>query len=248
MKPIYKVKFVDDGDDRTMEAALRGILRAKENLRPKAEVLPAEQPDGTFSGTLSSPLATISPVLRRVVLPETPLTTEGFSSTVEVRHLGPGDHPSGSPQTVHAGDGGGSAPSGGGSGPAAGGGWRSGSGDKEIASAFVQARALVPPERQGYLSQTSSEEIARSGESVFLSTSGRSGFMLTPEGEIRNLFSTEHAGAAALEQAIREGGTRLDCFAGFLPQFYERFGFREVRREPNWTPGGPDVVYMERTL
>lgn len=127
-----------------------------------------------------------------------------------------------------------------------GGGWRSGSGDKEIASAFVQARALVPPERQGYLSQTSSKEITRSGYCVFLSTSGRSGFMLTPEGEIQNLFSTEHAGAAGLEQAIREGGTRLDCFDGFLPQFYGRFGFREVRREPNWTPGGPDVVYMER--
>lgn len=232
MKPIYKVKFIDDGDDRTMEAALRGILAAQENLRPKVE--------GVGMPVVQGPL-------RRVILGGTMLTAEGFSSTIETRHLGPGDHPSGSPQTVHAGDGGGSAPSGEGSGPAAGGGWRSGSGDKEIASAFVQARALVPPEQQGYLSQTSSEEIASSGYSAFLSTSGRSGFMLTPEGEIQNLFSTEHAGAAALEQAIREGGTRLDCFDGFLPQFYERFGFREVRRESNWTPGGPDVVYMERT-
>jgi hypothetical protein len=231
VKRIYKVKFIDDGDERTMEAVLRGILRAKEEMRPKVE--------GPGTPVVQGPL-------RRVLLPETLLTTEGFSSTMEVRHLGPGDHPSGSPQSVHGGDGGGSAPSGGGSGPAAGGGWRSGSGDKEIASAFVQARALVPPERQGYLSQTSSEEIASSGYRGFLSTSGRSGFMLTPEGEIQNLFSTEHAGAAALEEAIREGGTRLDCFDGFLPRFYERFGFREVRREPNWTPGGPDVVYMER--
>lgn len=228
MKPIYKVRFIDDGDDRTMEAALRGILAAQENLRPKAEPVSGEESDGT----LSSP-PSISRVLRRVVFPETALTPEGFSYTMEVRHLGPGDHPSGSPQSVHGGHGGG-------------GGWRSGSGDKEIASAFVQARALVPPERQGYLSQTSSEEIARSGYCAFLSTSGRTGFMLTPEGEIQNLFSTEHAGVAALEQAIREGGTRLDCFDGFLPLFYERFGFREVRREPNWTPGGPDVVYMER--
>jgi hypothetical protein len=46
-------------------------------------------------------------VLRRVQFPETLLTTEGFSGKIKVRHLGPGDHPSGSPQTVHAGDGGG---------------------------------------------------------------------------------------------------------------------------------------------
>ena len=84
MKRIYKVKFIDDGDERTMEAALRGILRAQENLHPKAEVLPAEQPDGTLAGTLSSPAATISPVLRRVVQPETPLTAEGFDDTIQV--------------------------------------------------------------------------------------------------------------------------------------------------------------------
>lgn len=92
MKPIYKVKFIDDGDDRTMEAALRGILRAKEEMRPKVE--------GPGTPVVQGPL-------RRVVLPETLLTAEGFSSTIETRHLGPGDHPSGSPQSVHAGGGGG---------------------------------------------------------------------------------------------------------------------------------------------
>jgi len=29
-----------------------------------------------------------------------------------------------------------------------------------------------------------------------------------------------------------------------LPGFYARFGFVEVRRESNWTPGKEDVVYM----
>jgi len=42
VKRIYKVKFIDDGDDRTMEAALRGIRRAKENLRPKPKPLSVE--------------------------------------------------------------------------------------------------------------------------------------------------------------------------------------------------------------
>ena len=82
MKRIYKVKFIDDGDDRTMEAALRGIRRTKENLRPKVETPSAEGPDGTLTGTLSS-TPTISPVLRRAVLPETPLTTEGFSGRMK---------------------------------------------------------------------------------------------------------------------------------------------------------------------
>ena len=38
----------------------------------------------------------------------------------------------------------------------------------------------------------------------------------------------------------------LDCFDGFLPDFYAEFGFVEYKREPNWDPKGADVVYMRR--
>ena len=31
-----------------------------------------------------------------------------------------------------------------------------------------------------------------------------------------------------------------------LKTFYEQFGFKEFKREANWTPGGPDNVYMRR--
>ena len=44
--------------------------------------------------------------------------------------------------------------------------------------------------------------------------------------------------------AIASGARTLDCFDDFLPGFYARFGFVEVRRESNWTPGKEDVVYM----
>ena len=36
----------------------------------------------------------------------------------------------------------------------------------------------------------------------------------------------------------------LDCFDGYLPDFYSKFGFVEYKREPNWVPGKADVVYM----
>lgn len=72
------------------------------------------------------------------------------------------------------------------------------------------------------------------------------------DGDIVNLFSLEKGrGRSGLLHAIENGGRKLDCFdkkAGQekgLPDYYKTFGFVEVRREPNWTKGEPDVVYME---
>ena len=64
-----------------------------------------------------------------------------------------------------------------------------------------------------------------------------------------------------LREAIRLGGSKLDCFDGYLPKFYARNGFQETKREPwnddfapaDWdyeTMGRPDIVFMalpERT-
>lgn len=59
------------------------------------------------------------------------------------------------------------------------------------------------------------------------------------------VFSTvKGQGALIINRAISLGATDLDCFDGHLVEFYARFGFREVRREPNWTEGEPDVVWM----
>lgn len=44
--------------------------------------------------------------------------------------------------------------------------------------------------------------------------------------------------------AIKDGATHLDCFDGWLPKFYQRNGFRETLREPNYNKGGPSVVFM----
>jgi hypothetical protein len=51
-------------------------------------------------------------------------------------------------------------------------------------------------------------------------------------------------GDALVSDAIARGAKHLNCFDGYLPTLYARHGFVEVRREPNWTEGGPDIVYM----
>ena len=58
------------------------------------------------------------------------------------------------------------------------------------------------------------------------------------------LFRSE--GWRLLHEAIGvDGAVRLNCFDGDLVGLYSQFGFKVVTREPNWTPGGPDVVTME---
>lgn len=65
-------------------------------------------------------------------------------------------------------------------------------------------------------------------------------------GELIGLFAWPGTwGVWLLLRAMDEGATRLNCFDGFLPEYYAKYGWREVRREPNYEAGGPDVIYME---
>jgi len=80
----------------------------------------------------------------------------------------------------------------------------------------------------------------------YLSETGKSGFGITSDGTLIALHSTDKSGRAAIKAAMKLGAYKLDCFAGYLSELYAKFGFEVVRREPNWTPGGPDVVWMER--
>lgn len=73
----------------------------------------------------------------------------------------------------------------------------------------------------------------------------RSGFAIRADGELVYVFSLERGrGDAIVAEAIKRGATYLDCFAGYLWTLYARHGFRPCKVVPNWTPGGPDVVYM----
>ena len=100
------------------------------------------------------------------------------------------------------------------------------------------------------------------GKRLFISESGKSGFALSPDGDIVSVFSEagSREGRGAMALATQMGGTKLDCFDTVLPGYYAVHGFRAVARikwNDEYTPTGwdfdafaqfnggrPDVVYM----
>lgn len=88
-------------------------------------------------------------------------------------------------------------------------------------------------------------DIEPAGTRYYLDHVNGAGFAIRKDGELVFVHSlTRGLGAALVEVAIRAGATRLDCFDGYLVDLYSAHGFVETSREPNWTPGGPDVVFM----
>lgn len=89
------------------------------------------------------------------------------------------------------------------------------------------------------------DEYPRWDTSYYLTRDRLSGYGVRDGGELVGLFSLVRGrGSALVTQAIADGATSLDCFDGFLPEFYARHGFVEVGRDVNWDENGPDVVYM----
>jgi hypothetical protein len=85
------------------------------------------------------------------------------------------------------------------------------------------------------------------GAKPYVSPDNLSGVIVTRDGEIIGLWSaTRGRGDDLVRTALYAGGHRLDCFDGYLPALYARHGFTETHRAPNWTAGGPDVVWMTR--
>ncbi|MEU5403728.1 hypothetical protein ABZ348_31055 [Streptomyces sp. NPDC005963] len=83
------------------------------------------------------------------------------------------------------------------------------------------------------------------GARYFLADDLMSGFGIDGDGTLIGVFSLiKGRGEGMVTHAIKSGARKLDCFDGFLPGYYERFGFVETERVPNWTQGEPDVVFM----
>jgi len=80
-----------------------------------------------------------------------------------------------------------------------------------------------------------------------LSPDKTTGYAIKPDGDLVSVFNIGKKGMGkyAVVDAIEEGATKLDTFDGKLVKYYQQFGFTEYKREPNWTPGQPDVVYMK---
>lgn len=107
------------------------------------------------------------------------------------------------------------------------------------------------------LRELSADELANSR--VFLAENGEAGFVVSPEGDLQNVFNNgpkgTGVGADMVEHAIENGAVTLDAYDGFLPRFYTEHGFAETGRmkfNPEYAPDGwnfeaddsPDVVFM----
>jgi hypothetical protein len=84
------------------------------------------------------------------------------------------------------------------------------------------------------------------GARYYLTNDFQSGFGVASDGTLIGLFSTVKGRGEDLmwDAVTHKGAKRLDCFDGFLPEYYKRFGFVETERVANWTAGEPDVVFM----
>lgn len=65
-------------------------------------------------------------------------------------------------------------------------------------------------------------------------------------GELKALWcDVPGEGGYLVQSAVADGAHRLNCFDGYLVELYSQFGFKVVTRQPNWAPGGADVLHME---
>jgi hypothetical protein len=89
------------------------------------------------------------------------------------------------------------------------------------------------------------EEMPRDAR-YYVTADLKSGFGVDAEGTLIGVFSLVKGRGEELiwDAVLHQGATKLDCFDGFLPDYYKRFGFTETERVPNWMAGEPDVVFM----
>ncbi|WP_394615896.1 hypothetical protein JNUCC0626_40200 [Lentzea sp. JNUCC 0626] len=113
------------------------------------------------------------------------------------------------------------------------------------ADTYRDALAVARDQSVRVADATSSPEEMPDNAVYYLADDLTSGFGVSSDADLIGLFSTTKGrGQHLVNEAIGLGARTLDCFDGFLPDYYESFGFAETKREPNWAPGGPDVVYM----
>ena len=124
---------------------------------------------------------------------------------------------------------------------------------------FVNARNKS--QRATFLSQNSPHDLTN--HQLYVGHSSDTGYAIDQNKDLQNVFSNANIdftkgkglGREALIDASKNGATTLDCFDGFLPKYYKKFGFVVTSRlpfddeyaPPNWNYkdyGRPDVVFM----
>ncbi|MFF3249721.1 hypothetical protein ACFYWP_01645 [Actinacidiphila glaucinigra] len=112
---------------------------------------------------------------------------------------------------------------------------------------YTMALGMARKQSRRIAESTSKPGEMPTGARYFVTSDLRSGFGIDADGTLIGLFSlVKGRGEELVWGAVDRGASKLDCFDGFLPKYYERFGFVETERVANWTPGEPDVVFMAR--
>lgn len=115
----------------------------------------------------------------------------------------------------------------------------------EFLQAFLKARLTSDKVAQATSQVAEVADGLTENDRCFLVSGGMGGFIVKEDGELIAVFSlVKGRGAALIHAAKDQGATHLDCFDGFLVDFYRAQGFSVVAREPNWTQGEPDIVWM----
>ena len=101
--------------------------------------------------------------------------------------------------------------------------------DRSLPAAFLSSQSAN--QRAGFMSPYSIKELSELR--LFKVPGSNAGFAIKPDGDIiavHNSSGVRGLGRHLLVAAIRNGGTKLDHFDGFLSKFYESFGFIEYER------------------
>jgi len=122
---------------------------------------------------------------------------------------------------------------------------------------YISISKGLPSDLQKMISFYNEEELANLGVSFYLSDNEKSGYGLTRDKDLINVFSATgaHQGPATVIDAIKNGAETLDCFDTNLPGFYRKFGFDEYKRvkwDDRYAPEGwnyerfgrPDIIFM----
>jgi len=122
---------------------------------------------------------------------------------------------------------------------------------------FIRNRDRLPKHLKAFVTPHSAKDYRRLGAEVYMTRDGLAGYAITRDRDLISVFSLPGArrGAEVVADAIERGARSLDCIDGKLPEFYNRFGFKEYDRiawDDKYAPkdwdydrfGRPDIVYM----
>ena len=125
---------------------------------------------------------------------------------------------------------------------------------EELSKIFIQERNKN--KRVDFMSPLTVENLKDC--KILMINEGKTGCAIAHDGDLQNVYNNSASGEGAkiIQFAIKNGAKKLDCFDNFLPEYYSKFGFKEIRRmkwDDNYAPenwdynkyGRPDVVFME---